>query len=234
MSKVWVLQHAECETLGIIANALENEGVTAEYIRAFDGQPVPQDMGDASGLIVMGGPMGVYQRDTYPHLSDELRLIEHALQTDIPILGVCLGSQLLAAALGAPVTPGPRKEIGWYPVSLTEGAQEDALLDGIQSPFTAFHWHGDVYTLPHGAVPLASSEMTAYQAFRYGNNAYGFLFHMETTAAIATEMTRIFANELHEAGVEPSTIQSGVKAHLSALNAVGATVFGRWAETLSR
>jgi len=119
---VCAIQHLACETPGLIADVLAAQGITVQYIRAFQQQPVPRSLDRHDGLVVMGGPMGVYEQDQYPFLKEEIRLIQQALQADKPVLGVCLGSQLLAAALGAPVTRGPRKEIGWFPVTLTPAA----------------------------------------------------------------------------------------------------------------
>ncbi|MBI2997887.1 MAG: gamma-glutamyl-gamma-aminobutyrate hydrolase family protein [Deltaproteobacteria bacterium] len=139
MTKVWVLQHAHCETLGTIADALEATGIRHEYVRAFKGEPVRKEMGDAAGLIVMGGPMGVYEQNDYPFLTQETHLIEKALHAGKPVLGICLGSQLLAATLGAAVTKGEKKEIGWHPVTLEDSCKTDPLWKGIESPFTAYH-----------------------------------------------------------------------------------------------
>src|SRR6185503_14445216 len=113
MSRVIVLQHVACETPGLIGEELEGAGLSLEIVRPFANETVPRELGDASGLLVMGGPMGVYEADRHPHLRDELALIERAVAAGKPVLGVCLGSQLVAAALGARVAPGPRKEIGW-------------------------------------------------------------------------------------------------------------------------
>jgi GMP synthase (glutamine-hydrolysing) len=129
--EVYVLQHIPCETLGTIADALTSQGITAHYLRSFAGEAVPRDMADAAGLIIMGGPMGVYEQDHYPYLRDELLLIENALRLEKPVLGVCLGSQLLAAALGAEVKKNTAKEIGWYPIALTDTAHQDHLWKGI-------------------------------------------------------------------------------------------------------
>ena len=183
MAKVWVLQHHPAENLGAIAEALESAALAWQYVRVFDGRPVPTDMKGAGGLIVMGGPEAVYQLDRYPYLRDEIALIENALKAGRPVLGVCLGSQLLAAALGANVRRAAHKEIGWYPVRLRSEAKDDRLLGGVPEEFVACHWHSDIFDLPAGAVPLASSELTELQGFRYGENAWGLLFHAEMTAA---------------------------------------------------
>ena len=229
MSKIWVLQHTACETLGTIGDALEAEALAWQYVRVFEGKPVPGEIGDGGGLIVMGGPMGVYEQDRYPHLKDELRLIESALKAGRPILGICLGSQLLAAALGATVSKGQRKEIGWYPIRLGEAAAGDPLWRGAPREFMALHWHGDVFELPSGAVNLASSELTAHQAFRYGKSAYGLLFHLEMTEAMIGEMAASFGDELREAGGDPSRLAAQSAVHCGKLEAIGEAVFGKWA-----
>lgn len=233
MPKVWVLQHTPPETLGTIQDALTAVGVTAEYVRAFEGQPVPQNMEDAAGLVVMGGPMGVYEQAQNPYLSDEIRLIEHALKADVPVVGVCLGSQLLASALGADVVPSGQKEIGWHTVTQADGALADPLLAGAPPSFTGFHWHGDIFDLPRDAVALASSEMTAHQAFRYGDKAYGFLFHMEVTAEIIRGMAAAFADEMTEADVTHAEVIGGITEHLPRLHEVGNGAFSRWAGLIS-
>jgi GMP synthase (glutamine-hydrolysing) len=234
MSTVWVLQHVHCETLGTIAEALASRGIRHEYIRSFEGRPVPKGMEGASGLIVMGGPMGVYDHPRFPFLSEEIRLIEQALKEEKPILGVCLGSQLLAAALGSPVTKGKGKEIGWRPVRLKEAADEDRLFGEIPRSFIAYHWHGDIFKLPKGSVSLASSELTEHQAFRYGESAYGVLFHMEVTEAMIQEMVGTFSDELFDAGLDGKKIVEGAREHLLRLRKIGAKVFENWAEMVEK
>lgn len=229
MAKVWVLQHHPIENLGSIAAALEGAALAWQYVRTFEGQPVPRNMKGAGGLVLMGGPMGVYETDRYPFLRDEMRLIEDALKGGRPVLGVCLGSQLLAAALGAKVVKAPSKEIGWYPVRLLAAAHNDRLLRGVQQSFVALHWHGDIFDLPVEAVALASSDKTPYQAFRYGERAYGLLFHVEVTSRIVAAMVREFAAELDEAKVDGEEVQAKAREHLPALEGIAATVFGRFA-----
>ena len=232
MKRVWVLQHAQVETLGIIAEALDSVGAAPEYVPTFDGAPVPPDMSEAAGVIAMGGPMGVYEQETYPFLTGEMRLLRQAVEAGKPALGVCLGSQLLAGALGASVSRG-RTEIGWFPVTLTDDSGSDPLWRDAPSPFTGLLWHGDVFALPEGAVSLAATDLVAPQAFRYGSSAYGFLFHMEYTEDMIRGMVESFPEELESAGVSGETLLKEIGLHLEKLNALGGTVFRRWARLLA-
>jgi GMP synthase (glutamine-hydrolysing) len=231
MAKIWVLQHHPVENLGGIADALEGAALAWQYVRTFEGQPVPKDMKGAGGLIVMGGPQGVYETDKHPFLKDEMRLIESALKDNRPVMGVCLGSQLLAATLGAKVYKGAHREIGWHPIKLSAEAKNDRLLNGAPEEFAAFHWHGDVFDLPRDSVALASSEITPVQAFRHGDNAYGFLFHLEVTEASVHAMVREFTDEVKHASLRAAILE-GVEDNVDKLAAIGETVFSRWASPI--
>lgn len=228
MSRICVLQHVECESPGLIARALQSANIQPEIIRTFRGHPVPREMGEAIGLVVMGGPMGVSEHDRYPFLRDEMRLIEQALREEKPILGVCLGSQLIASVLGATVTPGKRKEIGWHRITLTDAGRGDPLWQASESSFTAWHWHGDRFDVPLGAVSLASSELTSCQAFRYGTQTYGFLFHIEVTAAILNDMVATFADELETEGLDGAALIVQAPSHLPRLERIGERVYTGW------
>jgi len=230
--KIYVVEHFPCETLGAIASILRERGISSRYIRVYRDVPVPARIGQAAGLILMGGPMGVYEQDRYPFLRQEMTLIEDALREEKPILGICLGSQLLAATLGAPVVKGARKEIGWHTVHLTARARRDRLWKGEPACFTPFHWHGDVFDLPRGGISLASSDLTRQQAFRYGLNAYGFLFHMEVTPKIIQQLVKAFPGELREAGVDRATLSQKTSGHVLPLQRIGRRVFGRWVDLL--
>lgn len=229
MKHVIVVQHIQCEAPGTIAEVLEGRGIPVRTVRVFDAEPVPPETGEAAGLVVMGGPMSVYEQARYPFLRDETRLLEAALRAEIPVLGVCLGSQLLASVLGADVRPGVQKEIGWHPVWLSRAAVDDPLWKTAEPRFTGFHWHGDIFDLPAGAVSLASSELTACQAFRYGQNAYGLLFHMEVTEKIISDMVRDCSDELRQAAVNGGEILAKRSEFLPKLQELGPSVFGRWA-----
>jgi GMP synthase (glutamine-hydrolysing) len=232
MRDLIAIQHIGCETPGTIEDALRATGIGIRHVRVFDNDPVPAEMGEAAGLLVMGGPMSVYEEEWYPFLAEEIRLIQEAIRQEKPVLGVCLGSQLLAAALGARVMKGKLKEIGWHTVDLTDAAASDPLWDGIQKSFTAFHWHGDIFELPHGAVPLASSALTRCQAFRYGRNAYGILCHMEVTREIISCMVDAFGAELREENIKGEALLRQAETHLSPLHRIGGTLFRHWVELI--
>ena len=230
MAKIWVIQHHPVENLGNIAEALEGAALAWQYVRTFEGQPVPTDMKGAGGLILMGGPQSVYDETDFPTLKAELHLIESALKENRPVLGICLGSQLLASALGAKVYKGTRREVGWYPVRLTSDAINDRLLAGIPEEFTAFHWHGDIFDLPRDTVALASSEISPVQAFRYGDKVYGFLCHLEVSETSVQSMVRSFTDEVKHARLR-ADILGGID-NAEPLEEIAETVFGRWARPI--
>jgi GMP synthase (glutamine-hydrolysing) len=229
MAKILVLQHHPAENLGAIADALEEAALAWQYVRVFDRHPIPKDVKGLGGLIVMGGAQTVYQLDRYPYLRDEMALIEGALKADKPILGVCLGSQLLAATLGAQVRRGEQREIGWYPVRLNDNAKDDRLTSGLPSEFVAAHWHSDVFDLPKDAIALASSDKTAVQAYRYGAKAYGLLFHAEMTREIMAALVSEFGEGLKRVGIDGDAMLIDAEKHLPTLGKIGDTIFSRWA-----
>lgn len=175
---VLIVQHVRPEPPGTITEALDDRGISHRTVKIHRDEDVP-DQFDVDGLIVMGGPMGVADIDDCSPLAQEIDLIEQALRDGRPVLGICLGSQLLAHALGAEVRPGPTKEIGWGNVSRTGAGTDDPLFRDVDDPFTGFHWHGDVFALPDGAERFACTPQTEHQAFRYGDTAYGLLFQLK-------------------------------------------------------
>jgi GMP synthase (glutamine-hydrolysing) len=233
MAEVLVIQHAPEENLGSIADALRTRGHRWRYLRPFAGEAVPAKLDEASALVVMGGPMSVYESERYPFLGDELRLIAAAIDAGKSVLGICLGCQLIASALGARVYRGPAPEIGWYPVQLHPDVHRDPILGDIGRAFTAFHWHGDVFDLPKGACDVGHSARTLHQGFRYGSRVYGLLFHLEVTGELVDGMVGAFGGELEAAGVERQAIAEGKRTYLTEVSAVGNQVFGAWAGLLA-
>ncbi len=232
MVKIAVLQHAAPEGLGTIADSLKMAGIDYDCIRTFEGEPVPKNMDRLDALIVMGGPQSVYEHPQFPYLKEEMRLIEQAVKAEKPLLGICFGSQLLAAALGAPVTKGKKKEIGWLPIRLKEPTLSDPLWKEVHPVFTGFHWHGDIFGLPKGAISLASSDLTEHQAFRWGKNAYDLLFHMEITRPMIQEWTKVFAGELKKEGLQGDDIERQAEINQPTLQKIGASVYSNWAKLI--
>jgi len=227
MKRILIVQHEEFEGPGTLREALA--GAELRFVRTFARDPVPATL-EEHALVVLGGGMGVYERDRLAHLEDEIALCRTAVTAGRPVLGICLGSQLLAAAFGGAVGKADRKEIGWHGVTLLPQARGDALFDALPRSFPAFHWHGDAFTLPAGAVPLASSTMTPLQAFRMGERAWGIQFHLETDEEVLEAMLSGGAGELSEAGVDPARIRTRAREELPRLRERALAVFRRWAE----
>jgi GMP synthase (glutamine-hydrolysing) len=190
MRKLLVLQHAPSEPLGVLDPLLRAAGFRIRYVN-FARDPFAQvDVSRYGGLIVLGGPMNVDQVESYPHLRHEIEVIHAALTREIPILGICLGAQLLAAALGARVHPSPVREIGWYPLTLSSAATSDPLFQHLDTCTPVFQWHAYTFTEPRDSVHLASTEGCANQAFRYRDFAYGLQFHLEVDEALIRRWLR--------------------------------------------
>jgi GMP synthase (glutamine-hydrolysing) len=182
----WVaIQHVPFEGPGSIATAAARRGTPLTVCHPYQGESLPACR-ELRGLVVMGGPMGVSDTDSHPYLRDELALIAASVAAGLPVLGVCLGAQLLAAALGARVYRGPQLEIGPGTVTLTDAGRGDPVLGAAgRAELPVVHWHQDTFELPPGAVWLARSELYPYQAFRAGARAYGLQFHVEVDRALA-------------------------------------------------
>ncbi len=188
--KILVFQHVANEILGTLNTLLKQESFRIRYVN-FDREPEAKpSLEKYSGLIVLGGWMGVYESDRYPHLQVECKLIEEALKREIPILGICLGSQILAHTLGANVRKHSEKEVGWQDVDFNDSGLNDPLFQHFKKTETLFQMHGDTFDIPSGAVHLAGSSRCESQAFRYGKNAYGIQFHLEADEAMIHRFLR--------------------------------------------
>lgn len=202
--RVHYIQHVPFEGLGSMGPALEKRGCTLTSTHLHKGQTLPAD--DAfDWLIVMGGPMSIYDEDKYPWLKDEKAFIRRAIDGGKKILGVCLGAQLIADAMGAKVTRNDHREIGWHTISPTPGARDTILSPVLSNPAEVFHWHGDTFDIPEGATHIASSDACKNQAFIADDRIVAFQFHLETTPISASAL-------IHECGEDLNSslyVQSG-------------------------
>lgn len=184
--RLQVFQHVAHEGLGSLEPLFAARGATIAYTRLFAGER-PPEISTYDFLVVLGGPMNVYEIDLHPWLIPETGAIRAALLAGKPVLGLCLGAQLMSVALGGAVTRNAHREIGWWPVEKIPEAGGHRAAIGFPDRFTTFHWHGDTFSIPPGAVALFRSEGCAHQGFAWGERAVGLQFHPEITAeAIAT------------------------------------------------
>lgn len=189
MTKVLVFQHISCEPPGIFEDVLVARGAAITRVELDEGEPIPPLPG-FDALVVMGGPMGAYEEVVHPWIDGELASIAEALDRRMPVLGVCLGAQLLACAAGGKAYAGHAPEVGVLPVRLLAAAADDHLFGPLPATIQALQWHGDTFDLPPQAVLLASSDEYPNQVFRAGT-AYGIQFHVEVTSSIAQQWAEV-------------------------------------------
>ena len=178
--KIQYIQHVPFEDIAYVGNWADKNGVHLGRTRLYEDDPYPF-LSDFDVLIVIGGPMGVYDEQEYPWLKTEKAYIRKAIHNKKIVVGICLGAQLIAAALGAKVYQNSFKEIGWFPVYKTPRAKNTSLGEILPKRFMAFHWHGDTFDIPNGAVHLAESKACKNQAFVYLNRVIALQFHLEST-----------------------------------------------------
>ncbi len=237
MKRLLVFQHVPHEILGTFNPQLKDAGFRIRYVnfgRTPDASPHVEKY---DGLIVLGGPMCISQRDNHPHLETEIAAIRKAMDLNIPVLGICLGAQLIAAALNARVHRNPVREIGWYDVTTTAAGATDPLFCFFNGTEKIFQWHGDTFEIPHDAVHLAKSPDCANQAFRYGDRVYGLQFHLEVDAALIDRWlkTPVHVRELEELGpaISAETIHDETPLHIRRSTELGSQLFGEFIRLFS-
>jgi len=194
MANIHWLQHVAFEGLGSMEEWLQENGHRVSCTRLWAGDALPASE-TFDGLVVMGGPMGIYDHDEYPWLPEEKEFLQKVVDRNTPIIGICLGAQLLADVLGGKVRANPAKEIGWFPVTRSDDVPE-SMVSVLPEEFTVFHWHGDTFRLPDKAVRLYSSKACLNQAFLYKEHVLGLQFHLETTRTSAAALIENCRTEL--------------------------------------
>ncbi len=226
IKKCLAVRHVAFEDLGLLGPLVAARGYGVRYHDAGV-QPIDAETLLAPDLlIVLGGPIGVYERDAYPFIADEIAAIAARLQADKPMLGICLGAQMMAAALGSGVAPGPVNEIGWAPLTLTAEGRASAL--GPLGATPVLHWHGDNCELPKGCTRLASTQHCPVQAFVRTPSQLALQFHLETEPAHFESWLVGHTVELGKAGVDPRQLRSQVQELGPATRALGQKVLAAW------
>jgi GMP synthase (glutamine-hydrolysing) len=235
MKEVLVFQHDPFEDLGFFGEVLEKQGADYRVLRLFHGEMPAEEWGHVRALIVLGGPMSVDEEEAFPFLRWEKRIIRAAIDECVPVLGICLGAQLIAATLGAPVFHGPVKEIGWTPISITPHGQVDSLLGYLPENATVFQWHGDGFELPAGAIRLATSAHYDTQAFRLGKTIYGLQFHLEVTPRMIERWIEERSKDIAQAPyVLPEKILADTQSYAPALKYYGERFISEFIRRVSR
>jgi GMP synthase (glutamine-hydrolysing) len=230
--KILVFQHVPFEPLGTLDPLLKESGFRIRYVN-FGREPESRPtLEKYEALIVLGGPMNSDQIDTYPNLITEMEIIREAVECNMPVLGICLGAQLLATSLGGSVSRNAVREIGWYDVDLTDAGVNDPVLSSFARRQQVFQWHEDGISLPPGAVNLAGSDASPVQAFRYGEHAYGFQFHLEASRSLIERWLTVPDHratlEDERGEIDAGTIREQTADSIGPLQDLSRRTFSRW------
>jgi GMP synthase-like glutamine amidotransferase len=221
--RVLAFRHSPSDGLGLIANVLDAHGIASQYTDLYAAPAAATDIEHADALILLGGSMSA--NDNLSFIQREIGHVQAAIQSSKPLLGICLGAQVIAKALGSKVYSNGKKEIGWAPVMFTSAAQNDALFHGHDSE-VIFHWHGETFDLPEGAELLASSAACRHQAFRFGDRVYGLQFHLEVTPQMISQ----WCQEDEACGAREASERIDPFAHSARAMDLARLIFGRWCE----
>lgn len=223
--RIHYFQHVAFEGLGYIETWATQNGHILSSTKFFEEEFTLPNLNDFDWLIIMGGPMGVYDEEKYVWLKSEKEFISKSIEADKTVIGICLGSQLIASALGAKVYPNKEKEIGWFPLTKTNEGKANKFINDLPDRFTTFHWHGDTFDLPSGATHLLKTDICPNQAFLYKNNIIGLQFHLEVTEQTIALMLENGASELTNSNFIQSIeeIQNG-KHHIGQSNEIMKTI----------
>ncbi|MBT9569478.1 MAG: type 1 glutamine amidotransferase [Thiobacillus sp.] len=235
MLPVLIFRHSPTEGPGYFATFLERHDIPWRLVRVDAGEPIPTDLNGVSGLCLMGGPMSV--NDDLPWITAELALIRQAVANDVPVIGHCLGGQLMARALGGSVGPTPIKEIGWGDIRITDADAARPWLGDSSQPLPSFHWHGETFSIPPGAIRIVESAYCANQAFVVNERHIGMQCHVEMTPEMVRSWCDSGLAEIDASdspGVQrPETIQADMTMRIAQLHHLADKIYSRWIQGLS-
>lgn len=223
-----IIRHTGVDDLGSFRNVLERHGYTMRLIEPFADDLNGVDASAADLVVVLGGAISVNDHADYPFITDELRFIDRRLATGKPILGACLGGQLIAKATGARIYKNSALEVGYLPVTLTPEGEGSCLAALAENDFRIMHWHGDAFDLPKGATRLAYSDLTENQAFSLGPNVLGLQFHMEACPRTVGGWTVCYIGDMARCGISVREMRSSIERYGEAAADGGARTLDRW------
>jgi GMP synthase-like glutamine amidotransferase len=236
MDPVLIFRHSPTEGPGYFTTFLDRHGIPWKLVRIDAGDAVPETLNGVSGVCLMGGPMSV--NDDLPWIPPMLALIREAVASDIPVIGHCLGGQLMARALGGSVGANPEKEIGWGEVRITDADAAHPWLGDTRAPMLAFHWHGETFTLPPGATRILESAFCANQAYVLNGRHIGMQCHVEMTPELIASWCDSGAAEIagsDSRGVQPvAAIQSDLPGRTAQLHQLADKIYSRWIQGLRK
>ncbi len=232
---ILIIKHIDIEGPGTLGDFLKAKGEPFRIVELGRGERLSMDLKGLKAVVVLGGPMNVNEEDKYPFLKPENAFIQKVLKEEVPYLGICLGSQLLAKAAGAKVERSPVKEIGWYRVKLTDAGKSDSLLQGFKEDEMIFHWHEDMFSIPQNGALLATGTGCPRQAFRAGKNAYGLQFHVEITDVSIKEWCDEYCQKDTPERIEKNKeFMEGYQIHKEQFNAQANRLYENFMEIVKR
>ena len=220
---VLVIQHIDIETPGIIADLMTKKNISFDCKNLISDY---ENLLDYDALIIMGGPMSVNEKSRYSFIETEIELVKKYLELKKSIMGICLGSQIIASALNSSIYKNSQQELGWHDVKIFN--TDDTIFENLDNEFLAFHWHGDIFSLPDNSIKLASSKISDIQAFIYEKTCYGLLFHLEITKDIVQNITAKFESDLLFESIDKSIVLSNLDEKVKKVNSTGKIIFNRW------
>ncbi len=232
MKSAWIIRHVAFEGLGVFTAVLEQRGYAIHIVEAATADLAALDGGEPDLLVMLGGPIGAFDEVVYPYLAQALRLAEQRLASGKPLLGICLGAQLIARALGAEVRPMGVKEIGYAPIQLTDAGLQSVLAP-LHAGVPVLHWHGDQFEIPAGATHLAGSRICPHQAFAVGDAVLALQFHPEADPRQLEAWLVGHAAELHSAGIDPRVLRAEALAVGEAHIRLKQQIFAEWLERVA-